>query len=161
MSTFYGLIGPPGIGKSTWTREHLRNTLRPTRVVSSDANIEESAMLRGITYSEAWNIVDQKWIARQTNEDFARAIEEDSDIILDRTNMSKKSRRSFLSRLPKTYTKVAVVFRLPRERLQEQLDRRAAETGKFIPPQAIDDMLSRFEEPDLEEFDVIMEVMRS
>jgi predicted kinase len=161
MSTLYVLIGPPGVGKSTWTLKHLRQTDCPTRVVSSDNIIEETAMVRGLTYSEAWNVVDQKWIGRQVNDDFARAIAEGGDIIIDRTSMSKKSRRSWLSRVPKSYQTVAVVFRLDRAILQERLDRRARETGKIIPLQAVDDMLARFEEPDLEEFDAIMEIVGS
>lgn len=153
--TLYVLIGPPGVGKSTWTRQHLRTTNRPTRVVSSDNIIEESAFLHGETYSEAWNRVDQKWIRRQTNADFDRAVEEGSDIVLDRTNMSRKSRRAFLSRVPKTYERRAVVFKLPRLILNERLENRARETGKVIPAEAVDGMLVSYEEPDLEEFDVI------
>lgn len=153
MPTVYILIGPPGSGKSTWRAANEGEA----RVVSTDDLIDRIAEERGLSYSEVFPTLDMKELESQAREEMATAISWNEDFIIDRTNMSKKSRGRYLSNVPKRYHKVAVDFtRLDRVELNERLDRRAQVTGKSIPRDVIDDMINRYEPPTEDEFDEII-----
>jgi predicted kinase len=155
--TVYILIGPPGVGKSTWRAQHLK--LNPeTYTVSSDDLIEELAAIAGKTYNEMFHIADKKIVEPTIHTLFRSAIQERKDIIVDRTNMTLKGRRRFLSNTTKEYRKVAVVFSLPREELDRRLEARESKTGKHIPPHVIDQMMASYIVPTLDEFDEILVV---
>ena len=69
-------------------------------------------------------------------------------VIIDQTNMSSKSRRTKLEPFVKAgYTCVSLNFDVPMKTLQERLDKRAAETGKVIPPYVLTQMLSGYTPP--------------
>lgn len=155
--TIYMLVGPPASGKSTWRAKHLAQTERPTVVISSDDYIDALAANLGITYSDAFKKADMKEITRVLNNQFDEAIKRGDDIILDRTNMSAKTRRKYLSRMPRNYAKVAVVFNVGRELLDRRLADRAAATGKHIPKNVVDDMIKSYDEPTTSEFDRVVQ----
>lgn len=154
--TIYMLVGAPASGKSTWRAKHLATAPRPTVVISSDDYIDEIARELNTTYSDAFRKADMKEITRVLNNQFDEAVKRGDDIILDRTNMSKKSRNKYLCRVPKTYRKVAVVFNVGRELLDRRLADRAAATGKHIPKEVVDDMIKSYEEPSCGEFDEVI-----
>lgn len=146
------LIGPPGAGKSTWRDRYLNEATRPTIVVSNDDVVEEFAAEHGLNYTEAFAQIDQKEVKQKVNERFDRAVRDGADIILDRTNLTTKGRRSFLQRVPKSYTRLAILFDIPRETLDQRLFERAERTGKRIPKRVVDDMLASYEVPAPGEF---------
>lgn len=154
--TLYILIGPPGVGKSTWRAKHLAETTREIVIVSSDDIIDAYAFEHGISYTDAFREMDHKDIKQSVNQRFQAALDEGVDVIVDRTNMTTKGRRSFLSKVPKRYHKVAVVFQMDRSLLNERLDARAKSTGKFIPESVVDDMLASYEAPEYPDFDEII-----
>lgn len=153
MPTIYILIGPPGAGKSTWRAAFSE----PAVVISSDDKIDEYAKQHGLTYSEAWSKVDMKEIDRQWKAEFAGAVERRENIVVDRTNMSRKSRSRFLN-LPSEYRTVAVDFKISRDVLDARLEKRAQETGKHISKVIVDSMLRNYEAPTREEFDQVITV---
>ena len=109
-----------------------------------------------MNYSEAFRSCDFKSFEQQMRANFQAAIAEGRDIVVDRTNMTKKSRRSFLASLPGSYRREARVFQIPEETLRDRLQARAEATGKFIPPHVITSMREGYEEPVLSEgFDLI------
>jgi tRNA uridine 5-carbamoylmethylation protein Kti12 len=156
MPRLYMLIGVPGSGKSTWRNAFLKSN--DAVIISSDDEIDAFAEDQGLTYSDAFKIVDFKKIDAKINADFSKAVKDKQDIIVDRTNMSKKSRSRFLSSLPANYEKHAIIFQCPEEELRRRLDKRAKETGKFIPDQVLYTMLRNYQEPDLTEFDDIQQI---
>jgi predicted kinase len=155
MPTVFFLVGAPASGKSTWRDAYLIHAQKPTVVISSDDAIEELAQAQGKTYSETFKTVDFKQIERDMATKMQDAIAQGKDILIDRTNMSRKSRSKWLALIPKTYTKKAVVFRVDRAALQHRLDDRAAKTGKRISGDVVDSMLASFEMPASQEFDEV------
>jgi predicted kinase len=142
------LIGAPASGKSTWILENNRDHT----IISTDDLIDAWASEMGLTYSEAWKQGDLKDFERQAKASFHEALAADKNIIIDRTNMSKKIRRKFLVHIPKHYMIFGIVFKADREELDRRLLLRP---GKYIPPYVMDDMLNRYEEPTEDEFDEV------
>ena len=155
--TIYILIGPPAAGKSTWRNEVFEDQF-DAAVISSDDLIDQFAEENDLTYTEAFLKVDHKKITEELNWTFDEAIQDGRDIIVDRTNMSAKSRRSWLGRVPRTYKKAAVVFNISRSKLDERLAARCSATGKCIPSHVVDDMIAKYEEPTEQEFDHIVRI---
>lgn len=152
--TIYILIGPPGSGKSTWRQALMTSP----HVVSSDDIVERIASERQSTYSIVFPTLDWKLIDQEINEAFAAAVKSGLDIVVDRTNMTRKSRLSFLSRVPRSYRRVAVIFSFERDILDARLHHRSATTGKTIPESVVNEMISRYQPPLDEGFHDIIEV---
>jgi len=149
MSSVYFLIGPPASGKSTWRNAFLANN--STVVISSDDIIDDFAEKNNMTYSEAFKKIDFKSIDQKIIKDFQDALQRRDDIIIDRTNMNKKSRHNFMKFVPNNYKKIAVVFKVERDELQRRLDMRAKMTGKYIPTAVVDNMIASYVPPSVEE----------
>jgi predicted kinase len=157
------LIGPPASGKSTWRAKNLNSmfltndTPEPCSVViSGDDLIEAEMAVTGDSYPVVFARHDFKEQKRVLRNRFTQAIEEGRDIVIDRTNLTVKGRRSFLASLPQTYEKVAVLFDLPETVLFERLERRGLETGKVIPRKVVEDMIASYQPPAPGEFDRII-----
>lgn len=139
-ATIYILIGLPGSGKSTWVK---KNAPEGAVIVSSDDLIMEWAVGKGLTYNDAFGQVNFKQIEARMREIFAEAIASGKDIIVDRTNMSPKSRKYWLDEA-KGYTKVAVTFILDDVTLNKRLSERSRVEGKSIPPYVVKNMAANY-----------------
>ena len=149
MATLYMLVGVPGSGKTTW----IRNNKHDAVVLSTDDYIEKIAAKQGKTYSEVFKdtIGDA---TDQMEKDLIQALRNERDIIWDQTNLTAKSRKSKLSRIPKSYKKVGVYFSVP----QDLRDRLASRPGKVIPEPVIISMINQLQPPTKEEgFDEVVQ----
>lgn len=154
----YMLIGPPGIGKSTYVKETLLPYGEYT-VVSTDDIFEERGKKIGLSYNEAFIEFDFKEIEKEFFIRLKIAITERQDIIVDRTNLAFKGRRKVLSLFPEEYIKIGVLFDFSdREKLDAQLTKRLSETGKYISKKTVDRMLESYKKPTLDEFDQIIKI---
>lgn len=145
---FVMLVGLPGVGKSTFRHKIDENAV----VLSTDDWIEEKAQWEGTTYDAIWSR-DIKQAESAIRAAYQQAIKDRANIIVDRTNLTVKSRRGWLAPLPKDYFKLALVFETP-DNIEH--GRRLQRPGKFIPPLVMDDMKARFVRPTLEEgFDMV------
>lgn len=154
----YMLIGPPGIGKSTYIKEMLLPNGEYT-VVSTDNLLEEKGKKIGLSYNEAFNEFDFKEVEKEFFINLKIAINERQDIVVDRTNMSKKGRQRVLKLFPKDYIKIGILFDFSnRAELDAQLDKRLSETGKYISKKTIERMIESYKEPTLDEFDYITKI---
>jgi len=150
----YMLIGPPGSGKSTW---RAKNTTPSTVVISTDDWIEQFARDNGCSYSDAFNMGVMGDATKFMHELFLQAVQAGDDIIVDRTNMSVKSRQFWLQNST-GYEHIAVMFNnIDREVLDHRLEDRYNNTGKFIPPDVVDSMIRSFQPPQKNEFDQVVD----
>ncbi len=153
----YMLIGPPACGKSTYRATLIATLINPV-VVSGDDLIEADAARLGLTYDQAFPLMDFKVQKKMLREAFDGAVKAKSDIVVDRTNMSVKSRRSFLSSLPSDYKRVGVVFQFEQEALFARLHKRGKETGKSVPHKTVMEMIERFQPPADGEFHEVINI---
>lgn len=161
MPDFIMLVGAPGSGKSTWTRQFLAKTDKEYVVISSDDIIVEWGKLLdpNISYTDAFKKVDYKAVQKELNARLQAAIADMKNIIWDQTNLTTKSRKGRVSRIPKVYNKSCVVFKITNDELFKRLEKRAKEENKVIPKNVVMNMISTFEEPDRSEgFDKIIYV---
>jgi predicted kinase len=149
------MCGIPCAGKSTYIRRGTENTdtFDEYVILSTDDYIEEYARSVDKSYNEVFDDV----ITEATTKMFEQldyAIQHEKSILWDQTNLTKKSRKQKLKRIPDTYTKTVVV--LPIE-LEDAIIRNSQRANKFIPRSVITRMYHQFQMPTEDEgFDVIM-----
>lgn len=154
----YILIGLPGSGKSTWTQDLTNKSERDFTIISSDAEIEKMAREVNKTYSEVYDRYIGKAIFIM-KENAKNAIADVKNIIWDQTNVTKKKRKRILEALSNEYYKVAVDFTVDPKELERRLEKRAKETGKFIPKFVIDSLGKSYQAPSKDEgFDEIIKI---
>lgn len=158
----YVLIGLPGSGKSTWRNDYLEKRKivdKPLPVIiSTDDLIEETAGDLNMTYSEIWPTVDHSAMLAKELDRFNKAVLDNKDIIIDRTNIKRLTRSLWLDSAL-GYWKIAVIFNLPIDELKNRVENRGVSSGKIIPMTVIDEMLSEYEPPGQgTEFDDILYV---
>ena len=144
------LVGVPGSGKSTIRDKKLQ-------VVSRDDLLMEYAKDQSILgdYNCVWEKLtdgDQKQIDVLLMEKFNGLWKKGVDFTIDMTNVSRKSRKKWLSGLPKSYQKVAHVMATGYETVMERNKNRV---GKKIPEFVIKNMMKGFCVPTYGEFDEI------
>lgn len=154
----YVLVGLPGSGKSTWTKDFLAKSDKDFVVLSTDDIIEAIAKAKNSTYNQV--IMSSRDEAdKQMKRNASSALSARKNIIWDQTNLGANKRRKILSQVPKEYYKVAVVFEVDEQELQNRLNKREAETGKRISPKIVSDMREAYIEPSKSEgFDSILKV---
>jgi predicted kinase len=133
------MIGLPGSGKSTWIRENLPGI----KVLSTDDFIEQYALSKGKTYSEVFSKAAPLASAKFEQE-LKKAAKNGESVIIDQTNMGKKSRMNKIAPF-KNHYKVAVMVSADPTELMLRLKHRAEKTGKHIPEKVIDQMARSFQ----------------
>ena len=147
------LCGIPCSGKSTYVNKLLTYEYwKDAIILSTDNYIEEQAKRLGMTYNEVFqDCIDEA--TRQLEMSFVRAKEEGKRIIWDQTNLSIKTRKKKLTKVPSIYKRTVVWFQVD---LEEALKRNGTREGKFIPESILKRMYHQFEVPTLEEgFDFV------
>ena len=140
------LIGIPGGGKSTWVKDNIFDS--NTAILSTDHIIEKIAKATDLTYNEVF----EDSIGEATKIFFftiAKAVAAGNNMVIDRTNLTKKSRKKILDLIPDDYLKVAVVVNCSDDFVLA--NRLANRPGKNIPHHVIENMKKTFEEPSLDE----------
>ena len=147
------LAGIPTSGKSTYVKRLLKIPYWSNAVVlSTEDYSEKEAQRLNLTYNEIFDDVISD-ATRQLEIAFIEAKDKGKDIIFDQTNLSKKTRRKKLSKLPSCYRRTAVWFQID---LEEALKRNKTREGKFIPESILKRMYHQFEVPTYDEgFDFI------
>jgi predicted kinase len=154
------LVGVPASGKSTW--QYKKYGEYPPVVASTDNIIQEIASSYGMTYDEGFKGLIQ--IAEQIMwRQITTCLMRGSDFIIDRTNLSVKSRKKFIDKLKLHHYNIeCVVFPLPgTEKLSsDEWNRRLnSRRGKTIPGYILSSMIEHYEPPTLAEgFSKITEV---
>lgn len=152
------LVGLPAAGKSTFREDLITAGESKTgyAVISTDDYIEEVAKNLNLTYDAIWS---EKYpdADKAMGQYFDFAIERGMDMIIDRCNISKKSRARWVKGTPDFYHRVAVIFETPPKEIHDL--RLTSRPGKAIPEKAITDMKDRYEKPTIDEgFDEVIVV---
>lgn len=154
MKKLYILIAPPCSGKSTWTKANITSMNSPY-IASTDDII--TSMYPELSYNEAFEKANFKVAKRIMREQLSEAIKEGRDIIIDRTNMTIKTRKEFLKAVDDTYQKIAVVFPWDKQTFIERNEKRNLLEGKFISLKLWEDFCANYQAPTREEgFDKIL-----
>lgn len=142
----YILVGFPGIGKSTWVNKFMEENTNFV-VVSSDDILQNICEEHGVSYNEGFS----KYIDdadRLYKEKLKNMLAEKRNIIVDRTNLSIKSRQKILNMVPEGYTKNVVMFNISEEEHSKRLKERAEKT---ISNQVLQTMKNSYVEPSFNE----------
>lgn len=146
------LIGPPAAGKSTWVEKNGKDSM----IISRDDIVDRLRQGTGMSYGDTFkNKKFQDAVNLELNNHIDNCLKSNKNIIVDMTNMSKRSRSFILSKVPEQYIKNAVVFFIHRDELIRRLKKRQKETGKEIGIDVLNKMINSFEIPTEDEFDNI------
>jgi predicted kinase len=149
------LSGVPTSGKSTFVKFLLSQRYWKDKnpvVLSTDNYIEKVAQEHNTTYNEIFEDCISE-ATRQLELEFNMAKDKDRNIIWDQTNLSRKTRKKKLSKLPSHYHRGVIYFTVS---LEDALERNKHREGKFIPESILKRMWHQFETPTLEEgFDYV------
>lgn len=155
------LIGLPCSGKSSYREELLKNNPNAI-VISRDDYLEKfffEEMGEIMSYNNMYFTVHHdEFLLKKFTEQFNHLLRESSksnNVIVDMTQLSLSTRRKMLSNFEK-FNKKAVVIMTDNEELFKRNRKRFEETGKKITETIIENMMTTFAFPVLEEgFDSI------
>jgi predicted kinase len=148
MNNVWILVGAPGSGKSTWREDKVKAdpsivVVCPDdnrRAISGDSNNQ------AVSYPAFCMAKDQ----------MRNALALEKDVIFDATNMYRKARKDFINIARGKGAKViAVVFECSKETLLTRNAKRGSLGGRNVSEKVIDDMLSRYQQPDKSEFNEV------
>jgi hypothetical protein len=144
-------IGLPCSGKTTAMNKIKQ--LNKWEVLSRDNILMELASNSEIfSYKDAWKTIDQKKVDKELNRHRKAIITKNSNIIIDMTNMSRKSRRSHMQGIGDNYWKVGRVVVTDWNNI---LQRNELRENKKIPFDVLLHMAKSFQPPGYDEFDEI------
>lgn len=145
------LVGVPGSGKSTWTRD--QEYIEDQYIASTDDIIEAIANGFGMTYNEGFNDLI-KFAEKVMWKELTAFAADGERIYIDRTNLSVKSRKRYIDFLkPYGYKFDCVVFKTPET---DEWARRLNRPGKTISDHVLESMANNIEIPLMSEgFDKI------
>lgn len=143
MNTVFLMVGIPGSGKSTLAEQIAKK---------NHAQIFSSDKIRAEFGDE--NDQTKNWLVFKTLYNRARkALDEDKDIIIDATNVDKKTRKNVFKQFEGySFKKVAIVKEVSIEVAKERNSKRE----RKVPDEVIEKFYKKFDEPTLEEFDEII-----
>lgn len=140
------LVGGPGSGKSTWGKEFVNHNPKFVRLCPDEFRAKFG-----------WGEGDQSVSAQAfaaTRNGMEDALQNGKDVIIDATNMYRKTRKDFINIAKKHgATTIAVVFEAEKSILLERNVKRGAAGGRNVPEDVIDRMLGKYERPTEIEFD--------
>ncbi|QIG70844.1 putative polynucleotide kinase protein [Rhizobium phage RHph_I1_18] len=142
------LVGPPGVGKSTWIAK-MEDNLDAT-VCSSDRFVELDAADKGLTYNEAFE-ESIKWADKAYWAHVRLCMKFSVPMIVcDRTHMSVKSRRKLIQ-LGKDHDYRIEAYLFKNVYWTTWIERLKGREGKTIPANVIGSMLLSYEQPSHQE----------
>ena len=143
------LVGPPGSGKSTFAKTLSENDPRIVRVCPDDNRriLGKGSHDQTVSYPAFCMAKDQ----------MRKALGEGKCVIFDATNMYRKASKDFINIARGRGAKViAEVFECEKSVLVGRNAKRGSEGGRNVPEKVIDDMLARYQRPEVPEFDEVV-----
>ena len=150
------LCGIPCSGTTTYVEKLKKIPYWENAVVlSTDAYIEKQAQRMGMTYNQIFDdVIDNA--TRELELAFIEAKDRGENLIWDQTNLTVKTRKKKLSKLPSFYSRGVIYFEIS---LEEALERNKNREGKFIPESILKRMYQQLEIPTKnEDFDYVEKI---
>jgi predicted kinase len=142
----YLCVGAPGSGKSTWSKLFVENNKNTIRVCPDEFRAKFG-----------WGEGDQSVSAQAfeaTRNALNTALGLGKNVIVDATNMYKKSRKDFITIAHMNKASVtAVIFEVDKLTLLDRNKKRGEMGGRNVPEDVIDRMLSKYDRPTVPEVD--------
>ena len=148
------LCGISNSGKSTYVKDQFPNGFNGL-VLSRDSLVLEYGT--GSTYNECWISLTKdlhKQIDDKLHIQYKKALDNNKNIIVDMTNLTKDRRNLWLKHLPDKYIKNIRLFTTSLDVIKKR--NMAQAENKFIPENVLDDMSKRFQSPELNEFNELI-----
>lgn len=143
------LVGLPGAGKTS-----LRARFGGYCIISRDDCLHQVTGEKD--YRKAWQMQEAQGLSAQIdallNAQFQQAIRDKQPILMDMTNLTRKSRRYWLSQLPSHYSPSALLLITCDQTLAKRNQQRQ---DKSLDQKVMHDMMLRFEHPLFDEFEQI------
>ncbi len=146
-------VGGPGSGKSTFANLLVEGDPRIVRVCPDDNRraISGDSNDQTVSYPAFCMAKDQ----------MKKALDEGKCVIFDATNMSRKSRKDFIKIARGRGAKViAEVFECNKATLIARNLKRGSESGRNVSEKIIDNMIAKYQRPEVPEFDEIVFVSK-
>ncbi len=147
--TVWICCGGPGSGKTTWSKSLVEKDPSIIRVCPDDnrRTICGDSNNQAVSYPAFCMAKDQ----------MRNALASGKNVVFDATNMYRRTRKDFINMARGKGAKtVAVVFECTKETLLARNAKRATEGGRNVGEKVVDDMLARYQRPEVPEFDEIM-----
>jgi len=155
------LVGLPASGKSTFIKEVFADDVT---VISKDTVIMEMGEELGLSeYTDIYKALTKEQhdeAYKETMRRFQEAQKGDRAIVIDMTNMSKKSRGKWINNVGKKFKTKAWVFVAGTSVLTARNLLRTQQENKFIPQHVYTNMMKSFLVPTLYEFDFVQYVFQ-
>lgn len=151
MKEFIMLIGLPYTGKTTYKEKFYTND--SYFWLSTDEIVKDITDKYNMTYEKNWKkLID--FANSVMAKDLQFAIDQNFNIVWDQTNLTVKTRKQKLAKIPEDYKKIAIVFPTISNEVIEE--RRMIRKNQIVSNEVIDNMRKIFVMPTvIEGFDCI------
>jgi len=139
-------VGIPYSGKSYNSINYSKNYT----IISRDDLITEK--FKQYAYHEAWELVNHNIINTELMNNLKKAIQNKENIIIDMTNVSRKSRNIKRCLFPASYKKIANVYYTGLNTIKNRIEKRV---DKYVPRDVVEKMMNSYNTPLYDEFDEI------
>lgn len=132
------LVGPPGSGKSTFAKYHLRTEENWFRVNRDD--------LRSMQFSQENLSEDEEaLLTKMVDSAIISLLNNKVNVVVDATHTRKEFLNQYISKFNHLADISFKLFEVETEELKQRVVQRYQETGKFIPPNVLKRFIEQYE----------------
>jgi len=132
------LVGPPGSGKSTFAKYHLRTEENWFRVNRDD--------LRSMQFSQENLSEDEETLlTKMVDSVIISLLNNKVNVVVDATHTRKEFLNQYISKFKHLADISFKLFEVETEELKQRVIQRHQETGKFIPPNVLKRFIEQYE----------------
>uniref|UniRef100_A0A915PUV4 SAP domain-containing protein n=1 Tax=Setaria digitata TaxID=48799 RepID=A0A915PUV4_9BILA len=147
------MVGLPGVGKTTWVRQYLREHPQEQWTLLSTDTILAAMKVNGVSRSRVhqgrWDMI-MGLIAKALNRSLHLACRRRRNYIIDQTNVSKEARRRKLSQFKDFQRKCVVIIPSEEEMTARQMKQSRMDGAGPIPVEAMLELKAMLSIPNVE-----------
>ncbi|KAL3989244.1 AAA domain family protein [Acanthocheilonema viteae] len=147
------MVGLPGVGKTTWVRQYLREHPQEQWTLLSTDTILAAMKVNGVPRSRVhqgrWDMI-MGLIAKALNRSLHLACRRRRNYIIDQTNVSKEARRRKLSQFKDFQRKCVVIIPSEEEMIARQMKQSRMDGAGPIPVEAMLELKAMLSIPNVE-----------